>query len=60
MTYTTSVLAKVGMAGIELWQHDAEYNVLDKNSAIFGDRQTVYSFHRNWTQQETTLQTKIK
>jgi hypothetical protein len=60
MTYTTSVLAKVGMAGIELWRHDAECIVLDKNPAIFGDRQTVYSFHRNWTQQVTTLQTKIK
>jgi hypothetical protein len=39
MTYTTTVLAKVGMAEIELWQHDAEYNILDKNPAIFGDRQ---------------------
>jgi hypothetical protein len=48
------------MAGIELWLHDAEYNILDKNPAIFGDRQTVYSFNRNWPQQETTLQTKIK
>jgi hypothetical protein len=60
MTYTTPVLAKVEMAGIEFWQHDAEYNVLDENPAIFGDRQTDYSSHRNWTQQETTLQTKIK
>jgi len=39
MTYTTPVLAKVVMAGIEFWQHDAEYNVLDKNPAVFGDRQ---------------------
>jgi len=32
-------MAKVGMAGTELWQHDSEYIVLDKNPAIFGDRQ---------------------
>jgi len=32
-------MAEGGKARIEMWQHDSEYNVLDKNPAIFGDRQ---------------------